>query len=276
MSLSPSATAHPPCRGSRRAKAAAVSRQPIDDRPPAVPRQPIGDRFCWDHQICQKSAHKVLRCCPRAAPHLSHETLRRSGHHHEPGSPTRTSSGCRLWIDPGARRPRPGRSAQSDAGTVSADFSRGSTQGTPGRGHWAGHSRSTGRRPFDWASADGLGVGRWAGRSQPRLLGWAPVAAARLGVGRWAARPVAAGRLGTADGLGAGRPRQGSTTRPTQTRSVTSWFGTAKRTVPWRIVDSSAATSVTPTAIVQGSSGNGRRSAIGAARPARPAPPGHV
>ena len=176
MPLSPSATAHPPCRGSRRAKAAAVSRQPIDDRPPAVPRQPIGDRFCWDHQICQKSAHKVLRCCPRAAPHLSHETLRRSGHHHEPGSPTRTSSGCRLWIDPGARRPRPGRSAQSDAGTVSADFSRGSTQGTPGRGHWAGHSRSAGRRPFGWAPAVRLGVGRSTGR---RPFDWAPVVRGR-------------------------------------------------------------------------------------------------
>ena len=98
----------------------------------------------------------------------------------------------------------------------------------------------------------------------PRAL---PVAAARLGAGR--------------PRRGAGRPRRGSTTRPTQTRSVTSLVGTEKRTVPWRMVDSSAATSVTPTLlrarlIRQRAMIGHRPSAIGAARPARPAPPGHL
>ena len=65
--------------------------------------------------------------------------------------------GSVLRADPGstpdARRPRPGRSAQSDAGTVGADFSHGSTQGTPGRGRSAGR-RSPGRsRPLGWAPA---------------------------------------------------------------------------------------------------------------------------
>ena len=92
----------------------------------------------------------------------------------------------------------------------------------------------------------------------PRAL---PVAAARPGAGRSApvARPVA------------GRPRRGSTTRPTQTRSVTSWFGTEKRTVPWRIVDSSATTSVTPTPLRARLIG--QRATIGHRPSARRAPP---